>query len=185
MSWAQATTTCALTGIVAHVGSCRSAMKPSERIAAAKALPELEPAAVVAKYIMGPLQRIYNGNAGTSGGAGNAAAYAPGVAGAGADGGPQPRGSTSGMATVMMPSATTGLDSSSHAALQLFNQVLPALTQSVATEALGVDRGTVRGVNVQVAARNSQPAATGSQQRHSVDGGAPQQGGKLVREGSN
>ena len=108
MSWAQATTTCALTGIVAHVGSCRSvrglwgdrgmgsgtsgtcyathaqtaarspqrtphecldflspltalpthttnhrlvtparthdgqAMKPSERIAAAKALPELE-----------------------------------------------------------------------------------------------------------------------------------------------
>ncbi|PNW72150.1 hypothetical protein CHLRE_16g680400v5 [Chlamydomonas reinhardtii] len=64
---------------------------------------------------------------------GSAAAYAPGVAGAGADGGPQPRGSTSGMATVMMPSATTGLDSSSHAALQLFNQVLPALTQSVAT----------------------------------------------------
>eukprot|EP00198_Chlamydomonas_reinhardtii_P001590 XP_001690926.1 predicted protein [Chlamydomonas reinhardtii] len=290
---------------------------------------------VVAKYIMGQLQRIYNGNAGTSGGAGKspsggavpparatdhlgsgaAAAYAPGVAGAGADGGPQPRGSTSGMATVMMPSATAGLDSSSYAALQLFNQMLPALTQSVATvrsrlgggfgapvpssvvfepvqrspvgqgamlgsqlkagrkvrppggaeyyegggsgvggagggsglcsqassqlgqgsgvqqqaagaagarrssrgpaggvgggggggggvspfkggaaeltqydmlrhqqEALGVDRWTVRGVNVQVAARNSQPAAPSSQQRRSVDGGAPQQGGKLAQK---
>ncbi|KAG2446076.1 hypothetical protein HXX76_000676 [Chlamydomonas incerta] len=107
---------------------------------------------VVAKYIMSQLQRIYNGNASTSGGAGKSpsggavppgraldhllsggsAAYAPGVAGAGADGAPQPRGSNSGMATILMPSATTGLDSSSYAALQLFNQMLPALTQSVA-----------------------------------------------------
>ncbi|KAG2452633.1 hypothetical protein HYH02_002867 [Chlamydomonas schloesseri] len=98
---------------------------------------------VVAKYIMSQLQRIYNNNNNNSGAAGKSPIGGAGPQGraldhllsggaaayAGINGIPPLRSSNSGLSTILMPSA---MDSSSAAALQLFNQMLPTLTQSVA-----------------------------------------------------